>query len=50
MSEYDLKSKPSQVIQDTYYDTKERILRERRITLRIRRMDDTLLLSTKSDI
>ena len=47
--EYDLKPKPSQVIQDTYYDTKERFLGEKRITLRIRRMDDTLLLSTKSD-
>ena len=49
VSEYDLKPKPSQVIEDTYYDTKERFLGERRITLRIRRMDDTLLLSTKSD-
>ena len=50
MSEYNLKPKPSQVIQDTYYDTKERFLREKRITLRIRSMDDTLMLSTKSDI
>ena len=50
VSEYDLKPQPSQVIQDTYYDTKERFLREKRVTLRIRRMDDTLLLSTKSDI
>ena len=50
VSDYDLKPKPSQVIQDTYYDTKERFLREKRITLRIRRIDDTLLLSTKSDI
>jgi len=50
VSEYDLKPKPSQIIQDTYYDTKERFLREKRITLRIRRIDDTLLLSTKSDI
>jgi len=50
VSEYDLKPKPSQAIQDTYYDTKERFLREKRITLRIRRMDDRLLLSTKSYI
>lgn len=35
---------------NTYYDTKERFLREKRITLRIRRMDDRLLLSTKSYI
>src|SRR2546422_4554100 len=32
---------------NTYYDTKERFLREKRITLRIRRMDDRLLLSKK---
>jgi len=50
VSGYDLKPKPSQVIQDTYFDTRERFLREKRISLRIRRMDDTLLLSTKSDI
>jgi inorganic triphosphatase YgiF len=50
VSEYDLKPKPCQVIQDTYFDTRERFLREKRISLRIRRMDDTLLLSIKSDI
>src|SRR5713101_3727055 len=50
VSAYDLKPQPSQVIQDTYYDTKERFLREKRVTLRVRRVDDTLLLSTKSDI
>jgi inorganic triphosphatase YgiF len=48
--EYDLKPKPSQVIQDRYYDTKGNFLRQKRITLRIRRIDGTLLLSTKSDI
>ena len=48
--DYDLKFKPSQVIHDAYYDTKANFLRERRISLRIRRMDDTLLISTKSDI
>jgi inorganic triphosphatase YgiF len=48
--EYDLKPKPPRIIHDTYYDTKENSLRERKITLRTRRLGDTLLFSTKSDI
>lgn len=48
--EYDLKPKPSEIIHDTYYDTKDKFLREKRITFRIRRIDDTQLISTKSDI
>ena len=48
--EYDLKPKPFEIINDTYYDTKDKFLREKRITLRIRKIDDTLLISTKSDI
>jgi adenylate cyclase class IV len=48
--EYDLRPKPSRIIYDTYYDTREKFLRERKISLRIRRIGGTLLISTKSDI
>ena len=48
--EYDLKPKPARIIHDTYYDTRENSLRERKITLRTRRIGDVLLISTKSDI
>lgn len=48
--DYDLTVKPSKIIHDTYYDTQEDFLRAKKISLRIRRVDDTLLISTKSDI
>lgn len=48
--DYDLKRKPTQFIRDTYYDTKEKLLQENKISLRIRRIDDTVMLSTKSDV
>ena len=48
--EYDLRPKPRQIIYDTYYDTPENSLRQRKITLRVRRLSDTSLISTKSDI
>jgi inorganic triphosphatase YgiF len=47
---YDLTPKPSQFIYDTYYDTGEKLLRGRKTTLRIRKIDGALLVSTKSDI
>jgi len=48
--EYDLKPKPLRIIYDTYYDTPESILRQRKISLRTRKLRGTLLVSTKSDI
>ncbi len=48
--EYDIKPKPSQIIYDTYYDTKREFLKEKKIGLRVRRIDSTMLISTKSDI
>jgi inorganic triphosphatase YgiF len=48
--EYDLRPKPPRILHDTYYDTRENSLRRRRITLRTRRLGDTLLISSKSDI
>src|SRR5260370_33472130 len=48
--EYDLRPKPPRILHDTYYDTREDSLRRRRITLRTRRLGDTLLISSKSDI
>ncbi len=47
--EYDLKSKPPQEIHDTYYDTKQGSLRNKQINLRVRKIDNALLLSTKSN-
>lgn len=48
--DYDLKPKPARIIHDTYYDTRENSLRERKIALRTRRVGGILLISTKSDI
>lgn len=48
--EYSLRLKPARIIRDTYYDTRENSLRERKITLRTRRIGGVLLISTKSDI
>jgi inorganic triphosphatase YgiF len=48
--QYDLKLKPVQIIYDTYYDTPENTLRQRKISLRTRKLRSTLLVSTKSDI
>jgi len=48
--EYDLRPKPPLVIYDTYYDTREKSLRRRKISLRTRRLRGTLLITTKSDI
>jgi inorganic triphosphatase YgiF len=47
---YDLKPKPPRIVHDTYYDTPENSLRQRKISLRTRRVRDNLLISTKSDI
>src|SRR5438552_12102899 len=47
---YDLRPKPSLVIYDTYYDTRKKSLRRRKISLRTRRLRGTLLISTKSDV
>ena len=48
--EFDLRPKPPQIIHDTYYDTRENLLREKKITLRTRRVGGTQLISSKSDI
>jgi inorganic triphosphatase YgiF len=48
--EYDLKPKSPRIIYDTYYDTPERSLRQRRISLRTRKLSGNLLISTKSDV
>ena len=48
--QYDLKPKPIRIIYDTYYDTPENDLRQRKISLRTRKLRGTLLVSTKSDI
>lgn len=48
--EYDLNPKPPRIIHDTYYDTRQNFLRERRITVRTRRLSGNLLISTKSDV
>jgi hypothetical protein len=47
--EYDLKPKPPHRIHDTYYDTSQGLLRKRKTALRIRRMDESLLVSLKSN-
>jgi len=47
--EYDLKSRPPQEIHDIYYDTKQGSLRNKQINLRVRKIDNALLLSTKSN-
>jgi inorganic triphosphatase YgiF len=47
---YGLRPKPYRIIYDTYYDTRENFLRQRKISLRTRRLGGTLLISTKSDI
>jgi inorganic triphosphatase YgiF len=48
--EYELKPKPPCLIFDTYYDTSEDSLRQRKISLRTRRLSGNLLISTKSDV
>jgi inorganic triphosphatase YgiF len=48
--EYDLKPRPVRIIYDTYYDTPENILRQRKISLRTRKLRGALLVSTKSDV
>jgi inorganic triphosphatase YgiF len=48
--EYELKPKPSRIIYDTYYDTPEDTLRQRKISLRTRKLSGNLLISTKSDV
>jgi len=48
--EYDLRPKPPRTIYDTYYDTSDNSLRQRKISFRTRRVGGTLLISTKSDI
>jgi inorganic triphosphatase YgiF len=48
--QYDLEPKPARIIYDTYYDTPENTLRQRKISLRTRKLRSTLLVSTKSDI
>ena len=50
ISEYDLAPKPRWIIYDTYYDTSDNSLRRRKISLRTRRLDGILLISTKSDV
>jgi hypothetical protein len=47
--EYDLKPKPPHRIHDTYYDTRQGLLRKRKTALRIRRIDESLLVSLKSN-
>jgi len=47
--EYDLKPRPIHRIRDTYYDTKLGLLRQKKIGLRIRRIDGRLLVSMKSN-
>ncbi len=47
--EYDLKSRPPQEIHDIYYDTKQGSLRNKQINLRVRKIDNALLLSSKSN-
>jgi inorganic triphosphatase YgiF len=48
--EYDLKPKPPRIIYDTYYDTPEDSLRQRKTSLRTRKLAGNLLISTKSDV
>jgi inorganic triphosphatase YgiF len=48
--DYDLRPKPSRTIHDTYYDTRDNSLRQRKITLRTRKLGSTMLISSKSDI
>jgi hypothetical protein len=48
--EYELKPKPPRIIYDTYYDTPEDSLRQRKISLRTRKLAGNLLISTKSDV
>ena len=48
--DYDLRSKPARIIHDTYYDTRNNSLRQRKITLRTRKLGSTLFISSKSDI
>lgn len=50
LSEYDLEPKPRRIIYDTYYDTSDNSLRQRKISLRTRRQGRILLISTKSDV
>jgi inorganic triphosphatase YgiF len=48
--EYDLQPKPVRIIFDTYYDTPENTLRQRKTSLRTRKIGGALLVSTKSDV
>jgi CYTH domain-containing protein len=47
--EYDLKPKPPHRIHDTYYDTRGGLLRKRKTALRIRRTDENVFVSLKSN-
>jgi hypothetical protein len=47
--EYDLKPRPTDRIEDTYYDTKLGLLQKKRISLRLRRIDGRTLVAMKSD-
>jgi inorganic triphosphatase YgiF len=46
---YDLKPRSLLRIHDTYYDTKKGSLRKKQITLRVRKIDDAVLLTLKSN-
>jgi inorganic triphosphatase YgiF len=48
--EYELKPKPPRIIYDTYYDTPEDSLRQRKTSLRTRKLAGNLMISTKSDV
>ncbi len=47
--DYDLKPGPTHQIQDTYYDTKSGRLQDKRISLRVRRIEGKTLVTMKSD-
>ncbi len=46
--QYDLKPKPHLRIEDTYYDTHDRTLQKKMISLRVRNINGTLLVAMKS--
>ncbi|HVH14720.1 MAG TPA: CYTH domain-containing protein [Candidatus Angelobacter sp.] len=48
--EFDLRPKPPRIIRDTYYDTSENSLRQRKISFRTRKLGGTMLIATKSDV
>jgi hypothetical protein len=49
LAEFRLLSRAAEDIKDTYFDTKDRSLQARLIALRVRRRDDTSLLTMKAD-